>query len=61
MSLDLSCLGPLNKISYFNRTDLGAVVDGIPQLCRSKSEMRICNREMVSQFQYSVIPSSVDV
>lgn len=54
MSLDSSCLGPLNplnKIGYFNRTDLGAVVGGIPQLCRSTSEMRICNRKMVSQFQ----------
>lgn len=49
MSLDLSCLGPLNKIGYFNRNDLGAVVDGIPQLCRSTSEMG--NREMVPQFQ----------
>lgn len=51
MSLDLSCSGLLNKTGYFNRTDLGAVVGGIPQLCRSTSEMRICNREMVSQFQ----------
>lgn len=51
MSLDLSCLGSLNKIGYFNRTDLGAVVGGIPQLCRSTSETRICNRESVSQFQ----------